>query len=98
MEHVMSYSSQDSVDTIKERVRAHYGQSIQVSAAAGCCGSASKRREQRLYGVETIAELPEGLVTTSYGCGNPFGVANLLRGDVVLDLGSGAGLDVLLAA
>ena len=94
----MTYSSQDSFETIKERVRVHYGKSIQLSATSRCCSSGPESREHELYGAEAIETLPAGLVTTSYGCGNPFAIANLRRGDVVLDLGSGAGLDVLLAA
>jgi len=89
---------QESIDAIKEQVRSHYGKAIQVSAASGCCSGGSKSREHQLYGTATIADLPDGVVTPSYGCGNPFAVADLKPGEVVLDLGSGAGLDVLLAA
>ena len=50
-----------------------------------------------LYGTDA-AELPIGAVTASLGCGNPTAVAELHPGEVVLDLGSGAGIDVLLSA
>lgn len=57
--------------------------------AAGCFGAAG-------YG--DVSELPEGAVRASLGCGNPVAVADLQPGDVVLDLGSGGGIDVLLSA
>jgi L-amino acid N-acyltransferase YncA len=57
--------------------------------AAGCLGAA---------GYPDVSELPEGAVRASLGCGNPVAVAGLRPGDVVLDLGSGGGIDVLLSA
>src|SRR5207253_1019235 len=54
--------------------------------------------EVALYGAGTIAALPQDVITTSFGCGNPIALADLKAGEVVLDLGSGGGLDVLLAA
>jgi L-amino acid N-acyltransferase YncA/2-polyprenyl-3-methyl-5-hydroxy-6-metoxy-1,4-benzoquinol methylase len=56
---------------------------------AGCFGSAG-------YG--DVSEVPEGAARASLGCGNPVAVADLQPGDVVLDLGSGGGIDVLLSA
>jgi SAM-dependent methyltransferase len=50
------------------------------------------------YTAEQIGELPEGAVGASLGCGNPTALATLLPGEVVLDLGSGGGIDVLLSA
>src|SRR6266542_2117184 len=94
--------TQASIDpeTIKSSVREHYGKAIQASA--GCCGGSSccdeSGAERRLYGAETIAALPEDVITTSFGCGNPIALASLRPGEVVLDLGSGGGLDVLLAS
>jgi arsenite methyltransferase len=99
-------------EAIKESVREHYGRAIQGSACCGpdsassCCGSAatdsccgtSASTEQLLYGDATLAALPDDVVTTSFGCGNPIALASLKPGEVVLDLGSGGGLDVLLAA
>jgi SAM-dependent methyltransferase len=85
---------------IKQAVSAHYAERIQGGGscgAAGCC-SDSTPTEIALYGADTIATLPSDVVTTSFGCGNPLAVATLQPGEVVLDLGSGGGLDVLLAA
>jgi ubiquinone/menaquinone biosynthesis C-methylase UbiE len=88
-------------DEIKAAVREHYGQRIQSSA--GCCGGGSccgdgAAAEVALYGADTLGALPAGVVTTSFGCGNPIALASLKPSEVVLDLGSGGGLDVLLAA
>lgn len=80
-------------DEIKASVRQHYGQAIQGS----CCGDVGST-EVRLYGAEALAALPADVVTTSFGCGNPLAIASLQPGERVLDLGSGGGLDVLLAA
>ena len=100
----MAQIAQDSA-AIKEAVREHYGSRIQASSCCGpsassnCCGSdCATPTEVALYGVETLATLPADVTTTSFGCGNPIALANLKAGEVVLDLGSGGGLDVLLAA
>ncbi len=50
------------------------------------------------YTADELAELPDDAVVNSFGCGNPVALAGLRKGDVVLDLGSGAGIDLLLAA
>jgi SAM-dependent methyltransferase len=93
--------SQPTVDptAIKAAVREHYGNAIQ--SAAGCCGPTCcgpSSTEIALYGAETIAALPADVVTASFGCGNSLAIAKLQPGEVVLDLGSGGGLEVLLAA
>ncbi len=88
-------------ETIKDQVRQHYAERIQ---SGSCCGSLSRYSsnaaptEIALYGEEVIATLPAGVVTTSFGCGNPVMIASLREGEIVLDLGSGGGLDALLAA
>ncbi len=51
-----------------------------------------------LYGADEAAEIPELALLASLGCGNPTAVAHLREGEVVLDLGSGGGIDVLLSA
>lgn len=82
---------------IKAAVQEHYGQAIKNGS---CCGSGSSATctEIQLYGPETLAQLPEDVVTTSFGCGNALALATLQPGEVVIDLGSGGGLEVLLAA
>lgn len=86
----------ESREAVKEQVRAHYGDTIRGRAGSSCCGTPGTR-ERELYG-GALDALPDGLQTPSFGCGNPFAIAGLQRGEVVLDLGSGAGLDALLAA
>ncbi len=90
---------------IKAAVQEHYGNAIKLAATGGgCCGPSSggccsdASTELTLHGPEALATLPEGVVTASFGCGNPLALASLKRGEVVLDLGSGGGLEVLLAA
>jgi SAM-dependent methyltransferase len=53
---------------------------------------------ESLYGEADRASLPDAAVLASLGCGNPTAVADLHEGDIVLDLGSGGGIDVLLSA
>jgi arsenite methyltransferase len=72
-----------------------------ASTGCGCgCGSAGALDpvSSNLYGAEETAALPEQALRASLGCGNPTALAELLPGEVVLDLGSGGGIDVLLSA
>src|SRR5262249_31585613 len=70
----------------------------------GCCGDeccqsgAPDDFGQALYNAEERGELPEAAALASLGCGNPTAVAELQEGEVVLDLGSGGGIDVILSA
>jgi arsenite methyltransferase len=69
------------------------------AGATNCCGPADKGVITRdLYSVTDVGELPEAAVLASLGCGNPTALADLRPGEVVLDLGSGGGIDVLLSA
>jgi arsenite methyltransferase len=67
-----------------------------------CCGPASEASKVDLtggsYSAEELGELPETAAAASLGCGNPVALATLSPGEVVLDLGSGGGIDVLLSA
>jgi SAM-dependent methyltransferase len=84
---------------IKAIVSEHYGNAIQAAESCcgpTCCGPTST--EIALYGAEMIASLPADVVTASYGCGNSLAIAQLQAGETVLDLGSGGGLEVLLAS
>jgi SAM-dependent methyltransferase len=64
-----------------------------------CCGGGTPGDfGQALYSVEERGELPETAALASLGCGNPTAVAELREGEVVLDLGSGGGIDVILSA
>ena len=82
---------------IHETVREHYAERIKSSAS--CCGpSDCCSPESNLYPADLLTTIPSDVASTSYGCGDPITLASLTPGQTVLDLGSGAGLDCLLAA
>jgi SAM-dependent methyltransferase len=82
---------------IHETVREHYAERIKSSAS--CCGTdACCSTESSLYPLDLLTTVPTDVANTSYGCGDPITLASLKPGETVLDLGSGAGLDCLLAA
>ncbi len=69
------------------------------SCCSGCCGTPADDPITRdLYSSAEAAEVPGDAVLASFGCGNPTALAQLAPGEVVLDLGSGGGIDVLLSA
>ena len=100
----------DVTDIVRER----YGQAarrvLDVAEPAGCCGptssccggaafnGAADPITSKLYLNGETTELPPAAVLASLGCGNPTALAELREGEVVLDLGSGGGIDVLLSA
>jgi arsenite methyltransferase len=99
-------------DELRERVKERYaGAALTVlegTGEASCCGSAGERGldSEALgvdwtgggYSAEELGALPEAAGSASLGCGNPTALATLSPGEVVLDLGSGGGIDVLLSA
>lgn len=92
-------------DNIKEIVKGEYRQAaLQVrSGGRSCCGTVSQQNQldpitSNLYNDDETRGLPPEAVLASFGCGNPTALAELHRGDTVLDLGSGGGIDVLLSA
>ena len=68
------------------------------AAAAAATQVDGARFGEALYDAEQRGELPDAAALASLGCGNPVAVAELREGDVVLDLGSGGGIDVILSA
>jgi arsenite methyltransferase len=91
-------------DDIKATVREKYGQAalrVVRGEAAGCGSSPGERCDPvttGLYTAEEAAGLPGEALRASLGCGNPSALAALHSGEIVLDLGSGGGIDVLLSA
>jgi ubiquinone/menaquinone biosynthesis C-methylase UbiE/DNA-binding transcriptional ArsR family regulator len=96
-----------STQDIKEVVKEKYGEAalrVTNNSGGSCCGRASSDSHcadpitSNLYDTVQIEQLPDTAVLASLGCGNPTALAELKAGDVVLDLGSGGGIDVLLSA
>ena len=95
-----------STSDIKEAVKEKYGQAalrVQTGGSTCCGGRRAVEGEcdpitSKLYAADQTTELPDEAVRASLGCGNPTALAELKPGEVVLDLGSGGGIDVLLSA
>jgi arsenite methyltransferase len=95
-------------DPLTDAVRARYAAAARAVldraatpslAAASCCGPSGETVfGDVLYAPDERAGLPDAAILASLGCGNPTAVAELHAGEVVLDLGSGGGIDVLLSA
>jgi arsenite methyltransferase len=94
-----------STEAIREVVRTKYAARArgvaEQSASSGCCGSQASSCDpvtSNLYSLDEAGQVPEDALKASLGCGNPTALAQLSPGEVVLDLGSGGGIDVLLSA
>jgi len=95
-----------STQKLKEVVREKYGQAaLRVKSGEGsaCCrgdgpAGSCDPITSNLYDAKQEGELPDTAIKASHGCGNPTALAELKPGEVVLDLGSGGGIDVLLSA
>lgn len=95
-----------STSDIKDVVKEKYGQAALrvTSGGSSCCGatpSFGKGRDpitSNLYDATQAGQVPDEAMLASMGCGNPTALAKLNAGEVVLDLGSGGGIDVLLSA
>ena len=99
-------------EDVRERVKQRYAGAaltvLEETGTASCCGSAGERGLDSEavevdwtgggYSAEELKMLPQAAGAASLGCGNPTALATLSPGEVVLDLGSGGGIDVLLSA
>ena len=89
---------------IKEIVKEKYGQAALRGKSGSCCGTAGTSGSagdpitSNLYDAREVQQVPGEAFKASLGCGNPTALAKLNPGEVVLDLGSGGGIDVLLSA
>lgn len=96
----------DTDTDIKQVVKEKYGQAalrVKTGSSACCGGSATDGGScdpitSNLYDTSQSATIPEEAMLASLGCGNPTALAKLNEGEIVLDLGSGGGIDVLLSA
>lgn len=96
--------SKDEINVHKE-VRKRYGQYAATfepqsgsDCGCGCSSGSSADRVAQMYDAPDAADLPEDVTGISLGCGDPVTLASLQPGQVVLDLGSGGGIDCFLAA
>jgi ubiquinone/menaquinone biosynthesis C-methylase UbiE len=96
-----------STQSVKEIVQEKYGEAArrvtagQANSCCGanaCCGTDVDPITSELYDQAQTSGLPAEAILASLGCGNPTALAALSPGEVVLDLGSGGGIDVLLSA
>lgn len=90
---------------IKEVVKQKYGEAAlrATSGGSACCGATANNGcadpiTSNLYDGTQVGQVPGEALLASLGCGNPTALANLNAGEIVLDLGSGGGIDVLLSA
>jgi SAM-dependent methyltransferase len=93
------FSMAQTDNEIHDAVREHYAGRIKSNTS--CCGGSDSSccsSESTLYPADLLTTLPQGEDIPSYGCGDPITLASLRPGQVVLDLGSGAGLDCFFAA
>src|SRR5213082_3859762 len=97
----MSTSPADIKQVVKQkygeaalRVRTGGSSCCGATASTGCCDPITTN----LYDASQAGQIPEEALLASLGCGNPTALAHLNAGEVVLDLGSGGGIDVLLSA
>ena len=94
----------NETSAIRETVRANYAaaaKAVTSEKAASCCGGGDCGGDpitSNLYSADELAMIPDNAAKASLGCGNPTALATLEPGQVVLDLGSGGGIDVLLSA
>jgi arsenite methyltransferase len=96
----------DAATDIREVVKQRYGRAVKDvarGAKPSCCGSATGMGgtdpiTRDLYDALQTGDVPAEALAASFGCGNPTALAELRAGEVVLDLGSGGGIDVLLSA
>jgi arsenite methyltransferase len=93
--------NKDMMEVVKEK----YGQAaLRVrTGGSSCCGASAATEcgdpiTSNLYDASQAGQIPEEALLASLGCGNPTALAQLNLGEVVLDLGSGGGIDVLLSA
>ncbi|HTX44500.1 MAG TPA: arsenite S-adenosylmethyltransferase, partial [Methanocella sp.] len=87
----------DNIDelSVRKAVKERYAE---LARGGSPCCSGNDYAEYIGYSLEEVSKLPDEVTAVSAGCGNPTAIADLKPGQTVLDLGSGGGIDVFLAA
>jgi SAM-dependent methyltransferase len=88
-------------EEVRNSVSRAYAAALQAPTPGGCCGGGNKKSvitDLAGYSREDLATVPPEARDSAFGCGNPTAFAHLKPGETVLDLGSGAGIDLILAA
>lgn len=92
-------------DNIKDQVKAYYGEKakkVTLNSTISCgCGTEDRgefENNSLLYTKDFIEGLPNDVINVSLGCANPVVLANPQKGEVILDLGSGGGIDVFISS
>jgi SAM-dependent methyltransferase len=94
----------NEANEVRREVSESYAKAVsRPSQGGGCCSGGAPVQKGAVvalggYSKSELSALPEEAVVNSFGCGNPVALAGLAEGEVVLDLGSGAGIDLFLAA
>lgn len=107
------FMTEKKTDAIRDEVSKAYAAAVKSGSCCSpqkeqirsCCSSTPQPGSQKGvlaksagYSAQDLASLPEEAVVNSFGCGNPLAFRGVKEGDVVVDLGAGAGIDVILAA
>lgn len=96
-----------SPDEVRSSVKKHYAKIVSLKSKGDCCCQPASVFEKTVkgkiagmvgYSKEELTSIPEDAADNALGCGNPLAFADVKEGEVVLDIGSGAGIDVLLAS
>jgi SAM-dependent methyltransferase len=88
-------------EEIRKGVNKAYAKLVTTPGNCSCCGPQPQKSavaQMAGYTTEELSNLPDDAVVNSFGCGNPMAFVGVKPGEVVLDLGSGAGIDLLIAA
>jgi arsenite methyltransferase len=83
-------------EQIKKVVKKRYGEIAKTGMS--CCSSDTESCSRTIYSEEDLKSVPAEAANVALGCGNPVALASLKKGETVLDLGSGGGIDAFLAA
>lgn len=87
-------------DDIRKSVSENYAQAVQRTSESCCSGTPSNTQWVELagYDAQGVENVPAAAVASSFGCGNPLAFGEVEAGQTVVDLGSGAGIDLIIAA